>query len=60
MSSGNLLTNFVLSRVEDSEGLGACARGLISLEERGKWDNETVIKVMEACVWLYTLSTGWC
>ncbi|KAF2648340.1 ARM repeat-containing protein [Lophiostoma macrostomum CBS 122681] len=44
----NLLTNFVLSRVEDSEGLGSCAKGLLALEERGKWDNETVTKIMES------------
>lgn len=58
MCPGNLLTNFVLSRVEDSEGLGSCAKGLLALEERGKWDNETVTKIMESCVWLYT-SNRW-
>ena len=44
---GNLLCDFVLSRLEDSEGLGSCAKALIALEERGKWDNEKVQETME-------------
>ncbi|KAF1821166.1 ARM repeat-containing protein [Dissoconium aciculare CBS 342.82] len=41
-----LLCDFVLSRVEsDSEGIGACARALIALEARGKWDTELSQKV---------------
>lgn len=45
--SGNLLCDFILSRIEDSEGLGSCARALLALEELGKWDNEKVIKIMD-------------
>jgi len=48
--SGNLLCDFVLSRLEDSEGVGSCAKALIALEERGKWDNDRVATVMNAFV----------
>lgn len=38
----NLLCDFILSRVQDdTEGIGSCARGLLALEELGKWDQET-------------------
>lgn len=42
-----LLCDFVLGRLEgDVEGVGASARALLALEERGKWDPETSQKVM--------------
>lgn len=37
----------MLARLEDSEGLGSCAKGLIALEERGKWDSERAKKIVE-------------
>lgn len=41
-----LLADFILGRLEgDVEGIGASARALMALEERGKWDTETVQKV---------------
>ncbi|PVI08155.1 hypothetical protein DM02DRAFT_511273 [Periconia macrospinosa] len=43
----NLLCEFLLSRTEDNEGLGSCAKGLIALEERGKWDAGTVQNIIE-------------
>ncbi|KAF1959225.1 ARM repeat-containing protein [Byssothecium circinans] len=43
----NLLCDFILSRTEDGEGLGPCAKALIALEERGKWDNERAQNIME-------------
>ncbi|KAF2750912.1 MMS19 nucleotide excision repair protein-like protein [Sporormia fimetaria CBS 119925] len=43
----NVLCDFVLSRIEDSAGLGYCARALAALEERGKWDNDRVKTVVE-------------
>jgi DNA repair/transcription protein MET18/MMS19 len=43
-----LLCDFILSRVEsDNEGIGACARALIALEARGKWDTELSQKVVK-------------
>lgn len=50
IGAGNLLCDFVLSRIEDSDGLGSCAKALIALEERGKWDNERVAKIMQTSV----------
>ncbi|KAF2463023.1 ARM repeat-containing protein [Lindgomyces ingoldianus] len=47
----NLLCDFILSRFEDVEGLGSCAKGLIALEERGKWDNERVRAIMETLLY---------
>ncbi|KAJ4406667.1 hypothetical protein N0V91_004357 [Didymella pomorum] len=44
----NLLTDFVLSRTEDSEGLGSCAKALLALEELGKWDDGRVVAIVEA------------
>ncbi|KAF2009874.1 hypothetical protein BU24DRAFT_400382 [Aaosphaeria arxii CBS 175.79] len=44
----NLLCDFVLSRIEDSEGLGFCAKALSALEERGKWDQDRVVAILEA------------
>ncbi|PSN63020.1 ARM repeat-containing protein [Corynespora cassiicola Philippines] len=44
----NLLCDFVLSRIEDSDGLGSCAKALLALEERGKWDNDRVNNIMES------------
>ena len=42
-----LLTDFVLGRIDgDVEGIGASARALLALEERGKWDGETAQRVM--------------
>lgn len=44
-----LLCDFILGRLEgDVEGVGASARALIALEERGKWDAETAQKVARA------------
>ncbi|KAF2187104.1 MMS19 nucleotide excision repair protein-like protein [Zopfia rhizophila CBS 207.26] len=44
----NLLCEFVLSRIEnDVDGLGSCAKGLLALEELGKWDNGRVTKIVE-------------
>ena len=41
-----LLNDFILGRLEgDVEGVGASARALMALEERGKWDSETAQKV---------------
>lgn len=41
-----LLSDFVLGRLEgDVEGIGASARALMALEERGKWDGVTAQKV---------------
>jgi DNA repair/transcription protein MET18/MMS19 len=43
-----LLCDFVLGRVEsDNEGIGACARALIALEARRKWDTELSQKVVK-------------
>lgn len=43
-----LLCDFILGRIEgDVEGIGASARALVALEERGKWDSETAQKVMQ-------------
>ncbi|KAF2109339.1 RNAPII transcription regulator C-terminal-domain-containing protein [Lophiotrema nucula] len=44
----NLLCDFLLSRLDDSEGVGFCARALMALEERGKWDDNQVTKIIEA------------
>lgn len=42
-----LLSDFILGRLEgDVEGIGASARALMALEERGKWDDETVQRVV--------------
>ncbi|KAJ4345525.1 uncharacterized protein N0V89_011658 [Didymosphaeria variabile] len=43
----NLLCDFILSRTEDGEGIGSCAKALLALEERGKWDNGRVQDIME-------------
>ncbi|KAJ4296208.1 hypothetical protein N0V90_006253 [Kalmusia sp. IMI 367209] len=43
----NLLCDFILSRTEDGDGIGSCAKGLLALEERGKWDNGRVQDIME-------------
>jgi DNA repair/transcription protein MET18/MMS19 len=44
----DLLCEFILSRVvDDAAGIGSCAKGLMALEELGKWDNEKVVKIME-------------
>ncbi|ORY09424.1 MMS19 nucleotide excision repair protein-like protein [Clohesyomyces aquaticus] len=42
----NLLCDFVLSRTEDAEGLGACAKALMAIEDRGKWDSGRVQTIM--------------
>lgn len=43
-----LLTDFVLGRLEgDVEGIGASAKALLALEERGKWDSETATRVIQ-------------
>ncbi|CAK3890213.1 MMS19 nucleotide excision repair [Lecanosticta acicola] len=42
-----LLCDFILGRIEgDLEGVGASARALLALEERGKWDSETAQRVV--------------
>jgi len=47
----SLLCDFVLSRLQnDSEGIGSCARALMALEERGKWDQETATNIMTTYV----------
>ncbi len=41
-----LLSDFILGRLEgDSEGIGASARILTALEDRGRWDPETAQRV---------------
>ena len=51
---GNLLGDFILSRIaDDREGLGSCAKGLLALEERGKWENERAANIMEVLVLLH-------
>jgi DNA repair/transcription protein MET18/MMS19 len=45
--SGNLLCDFTLSRTEDTEGLGSCAKALMALEELGKWDDIRVVGIIE-------------
>ncbi|CAO2656619.1 Nn.00g054220.m01.CDS01 [Neocucurbitaria sp. VM-36] len=44
----NLLCDFVLSRTEDNEGLGSCAKALLALEELAKWDDQRVVSIVEA------------
>ncbi|KAJ6282258.1 RNAPII transcription regulator C-terminal-domain-containing protein [Bipolaris maydis] len=44
----NLLCDFTLSRTEDNEGLGSCAKALLALEELGKWDDQRVVAIVEA------------
>ncbi|KAI8940447.1 hypothetical protein NX059_004133 [Plenodomus lindquistii] len=44
----NLLCDFTLSRTEDNEGLGSCAKALLALEELGKWDDQRVVDIVEA------------
>lgn len=47
----NLLGDFILSRItDDREGLGSCAKGLLALEERGKWENERAVNIMEVLI----------
>lgn len=42
-----LLCDFCLSRVQDdTKGTGHCARALMALEERGKWDQDTARRIM--------------
>ncbi|KAF1936874.1 ARM repeat-containing protein [Clathrospora elynae] len=43
----NLLCDFTLSRTEDAEGLGSCAKALLALEELGKWDDQQVVGIVE-------------
>lgn len=48
----SLLCDFCLSRIEDdNEGTGHCARALMALEERGKWDQDTARRIMTTSVW---------
>ena len=43
-----LLCDFVLGRIEgDVEGIGASAKALMALEDRGKWDSETAQRVAQ-------------
>ncbi|KAF2731286.1 ARM repeat-containing protein [Polyplosphaeria fusca] len=44
----NLLCDFIVSRFEDSEGLGSCAKALIALEELGKWEDERAVMITES------------
>ncbi|KAJ4988084.1 hypothetical protein SVAN01_06496 [Stagonosporopsis vannaccii] len=44
----NLLCDFVVSRTEDSEGIGSCAKALLALEELGKWDDKRVVTIVES------------
>ncbi|KAF2035978.1 ARM repeat-containing protein [Setomelanomma holmii] len=43
----NLLCDFTLSRTDDTEGLGSCAKALLSLESLGKWDDTRVVGIIE-------------
>lgn len=46
-----LLCDFILSRVKDDfEGTGECAKALMALEERGKWDSETAGEIINTFV----------
>jgi DNA repair/transcription protein MET18/MMS19 len=45
---GNLLCDFTLSRTDDTEGLGSCAKALLALEELGKWDDTRVVGIIES------------
>ncbi|KAK5130895.1 hypothetical protein LTR08_001558 [Meristemomyces frigidus] len=46
-----LLCDFILGRIEgDLEGVGASARALVALEGLGKWDVETVQRVMRTFI----------
>lgn len=46
-----LLLDFLLGRIEgDVEGIGASARALTALEERGKWDPSTAQKVLSTFI----------
>lgn len=44
---GNLLCDFTLSRTDDTEGLGSCAKALLALEELGRWDETRVVGIIE-------------
>ncbi|KAH7379206.1 MMS19 nucleotide excision repair protein-like protein [Phaeosphaeria sp. MPI-PUGE-AT-0046c] len=44
----NLLCDFTLSRIDDNEGLGSCAKVLQALEELGRWDDVRVVGIVEA------------
>ncbi|KAH6638380.1 MMS19 nucleotide excision repair protein-like protein [Boeremia exigua] len=44
----NLLCDFVVSRTEDSEGIGSCAKALLALEALGKWDDTRVVAILES------------
>ena len=47
----SLLCDFCLSRIQDDvEGIAYCAKALMALEERGKWDQDTVTKIMTTYV----------
>ena len=56
--TGNLLCDFILSRTEDGDGIGACAKALLALEERGKWDAGKVQDIMETYV-CWNMSLDW-
>ncbi|KAF2724408.1 ARM repeat-containing protein [Polychaeton citri CBS 116435] len=46
-----LLCDFILGRIEgDTEGIGASARALTALEQRGKWDQATAQNVMRTFI----------
>jgi len=46
---GNLLCDFLLTRLaDDHDVIGSYAKGLLALEERGKWDEERVASVINA------------
>ncbi|KAF2133017.1 ARM repeat-containing protein [Dothidotthia symphoricarpi CBS 119687] len=44
----SLLCDYILSRTDDKEGLGSCAKALLALEELGKWDDDRVVGIVEA------------
>lgn len=44
----NLLCDFIVSRTEDTEGIGSCAKALLALEELGKWDDDRVVTMLES------------
>ncbi|KAF2435629.1 ARM repeat-containing protein [Tothia fuscella] len=47
----NLLCDFLLSRIaSDTEGIGAGAKALLTLEERGQWDQKRASQVMNTFI----------
>lgn len=52
-SAGSLLADFITSRFSDpSGGIGATAKALLALEERGRWDAEKVSNIVNGQVFI--------